>query len=216
MGQASSVVHPTKSARPSKPATWTAGCDGFLIAVAVVMTLALRSRSRTVAIYANATWADRHVSLGQRDKLARDAVATSREFDPETSRPARHGELLRPRPVQSWKNAVTISASSFDPPSGAAAPDGHRKGPDRQIRFVFGARPQPLGGAVDKQVGDLVRRFPILVSLRSQVLQFCARYQRLTIHFAPTTVSQTTANSIVSTTTAISRAIKSRSPSSST
>ena len=110
----------------------------------------------------------------------------------------------------------TISASSFDPPSGAAAPDGHRKGPDRQIRFVFGARPQPLGGAVDKQVGDLVRRFPILVSLRSQVLQFCARYQRLTIHFAPTTVSQTTANSIVSTTTAISRAIKSRSPSSST
>ena len=109
----------------------------------------------------------------------------------------------------------TISASSFDPPSGAAAPDGHREGPDRQIRFVFGARPQPLGGAVDKQVGDLVRRFPILVSLRSQVLQFCARYQRLTIHFAPTTVSQTTANSIVSTTTAISRAIKSRSPSSS-
>ena len=74
-----------------------------------------KKKKITVAIYANATWADRHVSLGQRDKLARDAVATSREFDPETSRPARHGELLRPRPVQSWKNAVTISASSFDP-----------------------------------------------------------------------------------------------------
>jgi hypothetical protein len=31
-----------------------------------------------------------------------------------------------------------------------------RKAPGRQNRFAFGARPQPLGNAVDKQVGDHV------------------------------------------------------------
>ena len=40
-------------------------------------------------------------------------------------------------------------------------------------------------------------------------------YHRPTIHFAPRTVSQTAINSIVSTTPASSRAIESRSPSSS-
>jgi hypothetical protein len=31
-----------------------------------------------------------------------------------------------------------------------------RKAPGRQNRFAFGARPQPLGDAIDKQIRDLV------------------------------------------------------------
>jgi hypothetical protein len=45
------------------------------VTVAVVTTLALTVAipvTVAVAIYANATWADRHVTLGQRNKLARD------------------------------------------------------------------------------------------------------------------------------------------------
>ena len=32
----------------------------------------------------------------------------------------------------------------------------HRKAPGRQNRLAFGARPQPLGDAIDKQIDDLV------------------------------------------------------------
>jgi hypothetical protein len=63
------------------------------------------------------------------------------------------------------------------------------------------------------QLRFLASFFPRLrLSYRGALMK---HYQRPTIHFAPRTVSQTATSSTVSTMTATSRAIKSRSPSSS-
>src|SRR6516225_2941625 len=65
---------------------------------------------------------------------------------------------LRPRLFMSSKNAVTVSVSSLEPAiicSSTRRPS-IVKPQAAKNRLAFGARPQTLGNAVDKQIDDLV------------------------------------------------------------
>ena len=64
----------------------------------------------------------------------------------------------RPRPRMSWKNARTVSVSSFEPAISASSTlrPSVADAPGRQHRLAGLTRPQPLGDAVDEEVDDPV------------------------------------------------------------